>query len=453
MRNLILSRLNACRLWSIGLIVLVLAGLVFVPGAVAQEAEGPLLTVVAPAINLRSGPSGVYPPYGFLLQGQQVTVIGYDAANWWHIQRLDGTTGWVNGSPAYVSINAQAAVFKTAAPEQSPPPAAPAAPAPATSTLVFQTASGGPIYAIRPDGTNLRYLTTGLDPILSPDGQQVTFARWETSQDGALGNLWLINVDGAGERVLMDNVHNPRTPVWSPDGSQIVISMQLGGRTGYVHTCTGSRPPRDARDIQVFLRGPGDIEFCYTLLPDPHWTLRRVAVATGAYENLPGDTYTFSPAWSPGEKGRLVYNGDAGLMNLNLADQTRWPLTDDVNDHSPVFSPDGSKIALTYRQDDHWEVHVMNADGSGRVRLTQTSYLTLAQQQLNGELPHSFNNAAPTWSPDGSQIAFLTDRAGRWEIWLMNADGSSQRPMFPAGTLANIPLQYNGVDEQALSWR
>lgn len=281
----------------------------------------------------------------------------------------------------------------------------------------------------------------------------MVFARWETSQDGALGNLWLINLDGTGERVLMDNVFNPRTPVWSPDGSQIVITMQYGGRPDYTFTCSGSRPPRDAKDVKVLRRGPGDIEFCYTLLPDPHWTLRRVDVATGAYENLPGDIYTFSPAWSPSETDRLVYNGDTGLVNLNLADQTRWPLTEDVNDHSPVFSPDGSKIALTYGQDDHWEVHVMNADGSGRVRLTQTSYLALVQQQLSGQLPHSFDNAAPAWSPDGSQIAFLTDRTGQWEIWIMNADGSNQRPMFPAGTLANIPLQYNGVDEQALSWR
>jgi hypothetical protein len=35
----------------------------------------------------------------------------------------------------------------------------------------------------------------------------------------------------------------------------------------------------------------------------------------------------------------------------------------------------------------------------------------------------------------------------------MNVDGSNQHPMFLPGTLANIPLQYNGVDEQVLSWR
>jgi hypothetical protein len=57
------------------------------------------------------------------------------------------------------------------------------------------------------------------------------------------------------------------------------------------------------------------------------------------------------------------------------------------------------------------------------------------------------------WSPDGSQIAFVTDRQGQWEIWIMNADGSDQRPMFSNGALDGLTLTYNGVDERMLSWR
>ncbi len=61
-------------------------------------------------------------------------------------------------------------------------------------------------------------------------------------------------------------------------------------------------------------------------------------------------------------------------------------------------------------RDGNFEVYVMNVDGSGQVRLT--------------------NNPAwdgdPTWSPDGSQIAFQSFRDGNWEIYVMNADGSGQ---------------------------
>ncbi len=50
-----------------------------------------------------------------------------------------------------------------------------------TGTIVFQTVSGGPIYAIDASGSNLRYLTTGIDPALSPQGDRVAFTRWNTA--------------------------------------------------------------------------------------------------------------------------------------------------------------------------------------------------------------------------------------------------------------------------------
>jgi TolB protein len=52
----------------------------------------------------------------------------------------------------------------------------------------------------------------------------------------------------------------------------------------------------------------------------------------------------------------------------------------------------------------------MNADGSGLQRLTN----------------HAAADTQPAWSPDGSTIAFNSDRDGNSEIYLMNADGSAQ---------------------------
>ena len=108
--------------------------------------------------------------------------------------------------------------------------------------IVFQTASGGPIYAINVDGTNLRYLTTGIDPALSPDGQWVAFTRWDNPQIGALGSLWMINVDGSGERLILEGIHQPKAPVWSPDGTQIILSMTYGEHLTTERKCSGQRP-------------------------------------------------------------------------------------------------------------------------------------------------------------------------------------------------------------------
>jgi dipeptidyl aminopeptidase/acylaminoacyl peptidase len=330
-----------------------------------------------------------------------------------------------------------------------------------SGTIVFQTVSGGAIYAVDADGSNLRYLTSGMDPALSPDGQWVAFTRWDDTQNGALGSLWVINVDtltgtgGSGERAILGEIHQPKAPTWSPDGTQIILSMQHGGRVQEEHKCSSQQPPQDAYDVEMKRDDDGDIKFCYTLPPHPYYGLRLVDVATGAFQDLPDDLFSLSPTWDPVNAEQLVFDGERGLMGLDLAQSegTPWSLTDDANDHSPVFSPDGTRIAVSYWQTDHWEIHVLNADGSGRVRLTETSARARLEQMLNGEMPSSYNNAAPTWSPDGSQIAFLTDRTGQWEIWTMNADGSNQQPLVTAEMLDGVTLQYNGMEERMLTWQ
>ena len=72
-------------------------------------------------------------------------------------------------------------------------------------------------------------------------------------------------------------------------------------------------------------------------------------------------------------------------------------------------------------------------------------------QQLRGQPQHSWNNTAPVWSPDGKRIAFLTDRTGRWEIWVMNDDGSNPHPLLPSGTWDKLSIKYDSMDERVIS--
>jgi Tol biopolymer transport system component len=348
-----------------------------------------------------------------------------------------------------------------------------------TGKLVFQTQSGGDIYVINADGTGLRRVTHGIDPQLSPDGNQIVFTRWEPQYE-----LFTINVDGSNERSLVSNKRQIKSPTWSADGSKIVFSYQDGGRLeGDLKTYSLSelaereaeghpvRIPDNARGVGI--NEDGQLEFF--IPPDAHWWLAQVDLNKQEYRDLAtGTRYNYAPSWHPADPNKLIFRGDKGMAIYDAQAQVSTPVSYDDRDRGGLaISPDGSKIAFTYYQDGNWEIHTMNIDGSNRQRLTETplhivagrqtennevfitpeGFRTMSRAQPDGMPMLRWNNAAPVWSPDGSQIAFVTDRTGQWEIWIMNADGTNQRPMFPNGALDGIAFNFAGVDERMISWR
>jgi Tol biopolymer transport system component len=111
-------------------------------------------------------------------------------------------------------------------------------------------------------------------------------------------------------------------------------------------------------------------------------------------------------------------------MNADGSGETR--LTDNTfQDSLPSWSPDGSKIAFTSNRDGgDFEIYVMNADGSNPTRLTSSP----------GEDAH------PAWSPDGSEITFHSRRTGNLDIFVMNADGSDVRQVTDTSTFEFFPV-------------
>ncbi|MGH7339150.1 MAG: hypothetical protein ACREKH_01540, partial [Candidatus Rokuibacteriota bacterium] len=100
-------------------------------------------------------------------------------------------------------------------------------------------------------------------------------------------------------------------------------------------------------------------------------------------------------------------NGDIQLIWTNAAGLT--PLAPHAeSDAVPSWSPDGSRIAFQSWRHGNAEIYVMNADGSGVTRLTS----------------HGALDQLPSWSPDGSTIAFTSERDGNAEIYLINPDGA-----------------------------
>jgi len=84
-----------------------------------------------------------------------------------------------------------------------------------------------------------------------------------------------------------------------------------------------------------------------------------------------------------------------------------------VYDGMPCLSPDGSKIAFISNRDGNYELYIMDMDGSNPLRQTQNS-------------AYDFS---PSWSPDGSKIAFCSYAEGNGDIYIMDSDGTNLFPI------------------------
>jgi dipeptidyl aminopeptidase/acylaminoacyl peptidase len=419
-----------------------------------------------------------YAVTGAVTNGDLLEITGVSAdSNWLQIVTADGKSGWISGQPAYtrilgslkdipvvevgsgsqsLAVGGQPSAVSGQSPAVGGQPSAVGGQPSAVAfggKLVFTTGSGGDLYVINADGTELRKLASGvIDPVVAPsrnggpDGHQVAFTRWDEAE---FGTLYVMNLDGSGERAVLGETRQAKSPTWSPDGQEIIVSFQHGGLRDPEEECRrydfgeAVRLPENATVTGITVIGEKDtLQVCFVRAEDLQWGLRRVNLATGHYEDLPADLYSFNPTWDPQNSWRLIYDGERGLMLLDLTTGELQPFTDDARDTAPVFSPDGQKLALTYKQHDHWEVYTYDLATGSRQRLTKPPILADPQ----------YNSAAPAWSPDGSQIAFVTDRSGRWEIWVMNADGSNQHPLFSSEAQAQLGLNYQGVNERMLNW-
>jgi len=380
-----------------------------------------------------------------------VTILAEDAVSGWvQIRTAADTVGWVN--PKYLTIEGDLSDLNGNTPiENTVGETSKSTFANTGGTLLIQPQSGGEFFAINRNGTNLHRLTVGIDPALSPDGTQIAFTRWQ----GDAGSVWLINADGTNARQIIGDVKRVKSPSWSADSEKIAVNFQQGGTeapTQYCQNLALGKPNFNywqAYDITQEIRmiGGNPVPFmCWWMPADPHWKLRIVAVNTGDFEDMPAGEYAFAPAWDPANNWRVVSVGGEGLVWTDINRGVAEALTTDPSDRAPSFSPDGKYIAVTYRQDNHWDVHRLNADGTGRLRLTKLP-LYAAVENIGEQ-----NNVAPVFSPDGTEIAFLTDRTGAWQVWVMGIDGSNQRPMFSDAVNAQLNINYVGNDARQLGW-
>jgi Tol biopolymer transport system component len=126
---------------------------------------------------------------------------------------------------------------------------------------------------------------------------------------------------------------------------------------------------------------------------------------------------TFQPGADVSAAARIVFrggqwggDGDIYVMNADGTHVAQLTDTSTIDEDYPAWSPDRTKIAfISDRDSANYELYTMNADGSGRQRVTHNS------------LKKNVGN--PSWSPNGRRIAFTGIGASSWDIYTVKPDG------------------------------
>lgn len=271
------------------------------------------------------------------------------------------------------------------------------------------------ILVINPDGTGLRNLTPDgvfeSDPIWSPDGRKILFIRE--------GSLYVMEADGSGRMKLADGqaISEHR---WSHDGRMIAyVDVRQVGEDVFedlwVIQADGTGKVRVTENGFNFSWSP-DGRLVYTSDTDLGDVHLRVINADGTGSARLTNRAAFQPAWSPdGARIAFVTLEAKDLFLINPDGSGEMNLTQGLSaNDAPAWSPDGSRIAFgtappTPGPD--MEIAVINRDGGGQVIVTS---------------PPGFD-FQPGWSPDGTKIVFTrSELSGDSEIHVMNADGSNQ---------------------------
>jgi Tol biopolymer transport system component len=236
-----------------------------------------------------------------------------------------------------------------------------------------------------------------VSPALSPDGSRIAFLSTRDDPDPAgcehdcFYQLFVIGVDGTGERKVVDTEVSPHHPDWHPSGTQIIFDTEnnLQGDTYVVND--------DGSGLQVLIEGG------------------------------------FWADWSPDGRQIVFASRRDGQIELYIADAdggNQRQLTDnDLFEYFPDWSPDGKRIAFAVLQEK--AIHVMAIDGGTDRRLA---------------LPGNAEN--PAWSPDGTRIAYQSSNDGDFEIYVVDVEPALQGE---AG-VQPVQLTHNEIGDFWPSW-
>ena len=136
------------------------------------------------------------------------------------------------------------------------------------------------------------------------------------------------------------------------------------------------------------------------------------------------------PAWSPDGKFLAYTTDERGNLDVVVqplaGGETLRIAGSDADEAQPAWSPDGSKIAFVSSQDRDGRLHHVLAAGPLTAFLAGRGGDLFVAPALGGTAAKLVENGYfPTWSPDGKKIVFSSERAGKWDLWVVSSEGGT----------------------------
>jgi Tol biopolymer transport system component len=312
--------------------------------------------------------------------------------------------------------------------------------------IAFRSArQGGGIFVMGRTGESVRRLTdVGYNPTWAPEGTTIVYASDDANVLGRkhVSELWTVTVaTGEKRRIFAGDAVQPS---WSPNGQRIAYWSVFGERQGQRRIWTIAA----AGGTAVPVTSDEAVNWNPIWSPDGRFLL--FSSSRGGSMNLwrvPIDERTGATLGPP--EALSAPSSSAALMSVSAdghlvgytsftSNQTIQRLAFDPTTGSilgePVTVVGGSRPfeAPSPSPDGHWltfnnfapqmEIFVSRADGAGIRQLTNDHV----------------RNRFPQWSPDGSQIAFMSNRVGQNQIWSIKPDGSGLRRLTDSRTGAGL---------------
>jgi TolB protein len=294
------------------------------------------------------------------------------------------------------------------------------------------------LYSMNVDGSNQKCLieksVSCAYPSRSSNGLMIAFIHYNDNHDYELN---IVNIDGGVSKLLATSNRYLGQPSWSPDDSKIVFTgnrnfssdttdihkINIDGSNHAILTHTGDNScPAWSPDgnLIAFSSSRDGFRGIYLMKPDG-----------SGLELLTGKTSSFtSPQWSPDGQHLVYVSCDfegSQIFTIDVDGKNQKQLTNTVSpvwydpgfprdgNDSPVWSPDGSKLAYRSWQNGNPDIYIMNSDGSLKRQITYSDK----------------RDEMPCWSPLGDFIIFTSRRNMEldFDVFIMNSNGCNQEPL------------------------